>query len=213
MSAIAEKTTILIVDDQPANLITFEAVLESLDCEIIKASSGLEAVDLTLKRGGFGLILMDVQMPNMDGFQTAQHIKGVHRFRSIPIIFITGKRKEKKEVLQGYEAGGIDYLLKPIDADLLRNKIQAFINLNKQKMRIEGELKQTKNPIEFTESKFLSHLGSQLSDAAKTIIGNISLLKDHPDFPLHPISKEILLEISQVGERLEDLVHSLESHN
>lgn len=80
-------------------------------------------------------------------------------------------------------------------------------------MRIERELKQTKIPIGFTESKFLSHLGSQLSDAAKTIIGNISLLKDHPDFPLHPISKEILLEISQVGERLEDLVHSLESHN
>ena len=93
---------VLIVDDTPANLVVLENLLEEEDCQLIKANSGEEALDQVVDHD-FALILLDVQMPGMDGFETAELIRGIEKSRDVPIIFVTALSKEQKYVFQGYE--------------------------------------------------------------------------------------------------------------
>lgn len=127
-----ERIKILGVDDRPQNLLALEAVLEELDICFTKAHSGQEALEYVLKQD-FALILMDVQMPDMDGFETAALIRGNKRSEHIPIIFVTAISFEKKYVFKGYDVSAVDYLFKPIDPVILRSKVKVFIELFRQK--------------------------------------------------------------------------------
>jgi PAS domain S-box-containing protein len=122
------KANILLVDDRPENLLALRSILESLDCNIIEANSGRQALKHLLTTE-FALILMDVQMPVMDGLETAALIKEREKTRRIPIIFVTALSKEKHYVFEGYSAGAVDYISKPFDADILRSKVSVFIDL------------------------------------------------------------------------------------
>jgi CheY-like chemotaxis protein len=113
---------ILIVDDRPENLLALEALLEPLGQRIVSAHSGDEALRQLLVRD-FALILLDVQMPGINGFETARMIKSRERSRHIPIIFLTAINKEESYVFQGYEVGAVDYLFKPFNPDVLRSKV------------------------------------------------------------------------------------------
>jgi PAS domain S-box-containing protein len=124
----APRPNVLIVDDRPENLVALEATLAPLGCNLIAASSGAEALRQLLDND-FAVILLDVQMPDLDGFETAQYIKQRERTRDIPIIFVTAISKERHHVFRGYEAGAVDYLFKPFDPDLLRSKVAVFIDL------------------------------------------------------------------------------------
>jgi signal transduction histidine kinase len=124
----ARPARVLLVDDHPANLVTLEAVLSPLELDLVKASSGDEALGHLL-HGEFTLILMDVQMPGLDGLETAKIIRSRKRTRHIPIIFITALSREAAYVTQGYAEGGVDYLLKPIDPEILRAKTKVFVDL------------------------------------------------------------------------------------
>jgi len=120
--------SILLVDDQVENLLALEAVLEPLGQRLVRAQSGEEAL-ARLLREDFALILLDVQMPNLDGFQTASFIKRREKTRDIPIIFLTALSKELHHVFRGYSAGAVDYVVKPFDPMVLRSKVQVFVDL------------------------------------------------------------------------------------
>jgi PAS domain S-box-containing protein len=124
----AKLPSILIVDDHPANLLAFEAVLRPLGHRIVKASSGHDAVR-QLRNGTFALILLDVQMPGLDGLETASLIQARSQTGRIPIIFITAASQEVEQVVKGYSHGAVDYLLKPVDPDVLRSKVRVFVEL------------------------------------------------------------------------------------
>lgn len=123
-----DKANILLVDDHLANLIALEAMLKSLDQNLVRASSGEEAL-LRLLEQDFAVILMDVQMANMDGFETAHIIKQRERNQYTPIIFITAIYHEEHYISQGYLSGAVDYLQKPIVPEVLRAKVSVFVDL------------------------------------------------------------------------------------
>jgi PAS domain S-box-containing protein len=120
--------SVLLVDDRPENLLALEAVLASLPCRLVSVTSGQEALRRLL-HDDFALILLDVQMPELDGFETAEYIKRRRKTRAIPIIFVTAISKERHHVYRGYETGAVDYVFKPYDPHLLRAKVQVFLDL------------------------------------------------------------------------------------
>ena len=131
-----EKSNILLVDDRPENLVALEGILESPDLNIVKASSGNEALGLVLDHD-FALVLLDVQMPDMDGFEAAEVMRSREKTRHIPIIFVTAISKDQKHIFKGYETGAVDYLFKPLDPFILKSKVNVFLELNKQKESLE----------------------------------------------------------------------------
>ena len=124
----AKRPNVLLVDDRPENLLTLEAVLETLDCQLIKAASGDEALKHLLQQD-FAVILLDVQMPKMDGYETAALIKQRELSCHIPIVFITAINKDPSHVYQGYSSGAVDYIVKPFDPDILKSKVAVFLEL------------------------------------------------------------------------------------
>jgi len=125
---VNERARILLVDDRPENLLALEAILASLDQVLVRAGSGEEALRALL-RDDFALILLDAQMPGMDGYETAARIKRRQRTKDIPIIFLTAVDKDTNSSYRGYAAGGADYLAKPFDPWILRAKVQVFVDL------------------------------------------------------------------------------------
>ena len=119
-------SAVLLVDDRDENLLALEAVLEPTGCRLVSARSGDEALRALLKED-FAVILLDVQMPGLDGFETAELIRARDRTRSVPIIFVTAISKEPHHVFRGYEAGAVDYLFKPLDPVVLRSKVEVFV--------------------------------------------------------------------------------------
>src|SRR5204862_3643558 len=119
---------ILLVDDRPENLLALEAILEPLGENLVSVDSG-EAALKELLQQDFACILLDVQMPELDGFETAELIKQRERTSHIPIIFLTAISKEESHVFRGYSAGAVDYLFKPFEPEVLRSKVAVFIEL------------------------------------------------------------------------------------
>jgi PAS domain S-box-containing protein len=122
------QASVLLVDDQQENLLALEAVLKPLGLRTVRAQSGEEALRKLLA-DDFAVILLDVQMPGMDGFETAELIKMRERTQHIPIIFLTAIDKERQQVFRGYSVGAVDYLFKPFDPDVLRSKVGVFVDL------------------------------------------------------------------------------------
>ena len=132
--------SILLVDDRDGNLLALEAILEPLGQELVRATSGEEALRQLLRRD-FAVILLDVQMPGIDGFETARLIKERERTRHIPILFLTAISRETDQVFRGYSAGAVDYILQPFDADVLRSKVSVFVELwqKNEQLRVQAE--------------------------------------------------------------------------
>jgi serine phosphatase RsbU (regulator of sigma subunit)/FixJ family two-component response regulator/anti-sigma regulatory factor (Ser/Thr protein kinase) len=124
--------SVLLVDDRPENLLALEAVLEPLQVRLRTAESG-EAALKALLEDDFAVVLLDVQMPGMDGFETARYIRGRERSRTTPIIFLTAVSTDVAQVAKGYEAGAVDYVLKPFEPNMLRSKVSVFCDLERQR--------------------------------------------------------------------------------
>ena len=131
---------ILLVDDQPNNLLALEAVLDHPEYNLVKAHSGEEALRRLL-RDDFALILMDVLMPGMDGFEAAELIRERERTRYTPIIFVTAIGRSEAHVARGYSAGAVDYLFKPLIPEVLRSKVSVFVELFRktEEVKQQGE--------------------------------------------------------------------------
>lgn len=123
---------VLIVDDRPENLLTLESLLDEPDIDLVRATSGMEALELTLDHD-FALVLLDVQMPGMDGYEVAELMRGNKKTRHIPIIFITAAFRTDVHVFKGYGCGAVDYLFKPLDEMVFKSKVGVFIELFRHK--------------------------------------------------------------------------------
>jgi PAS domain S-box-containing protein len=132
------RVNVLLVDDRPENLLALEAILEPLDLTLVRALSGADALKSVLQQD-FAAILLDVQMPGMNGFETAQIIKSRERSRAIPIIFLTAINKEEAYVFKGYEVGAVDYMFKPFQPDILRSKVAVFVDLHRKQAHIKRQ--------------------------------------------------------------------------
>ncbi|WP_406363352.1 response regulator [Streptomyces sp. NBC_00715] len=128
----------LLVDDRPENLLALEAILSALDQTLVRASSGEEALKALLT-DDFAVILLDVQMPGMDGFETAAHIKRRERTRDIPIIFLTAINHGPHHTFRGYAAGAVDYISKPFDPWVLRAKVSVFVELYMKNVQLHEQ--------------------------------------------------------------------------
>ncbi len=155
-----EKQNILIVDDRPENLMALEAILDFPDLNIVKATSGKDALWLIVQND-FALVILDVQMPDMNGFEVAELIRGKKSTKGIPIVFITAINKEEKHVFKGYESGAVDYLFKPIEETVLQSKVRIFLELDKQKNIIKKQAEELRD----SEQKFRS-----ITDSAQDAI-------------------------------------------
>lgn len=131
---------VLVVDDQASNLIAMEAVFDGEPVELVKAGSGQEALKLLLQRE-FALVLLDVQMPDLDGFEVAEIMRSNPRTEAMPIIFLTAISKEQRYIFRGYETGAVDYLFKPIDPEILRSKVRVFLELDRKNRSLRESLR------------------------------------------------------------------------
>ena len=162
MSHAPRKACILIVDDSRPNLLALAAVLES-DYELVSAVSGAEAVRLVEENPGIDVILMDVHMPEMDGFEAAARIKKMKHRADIPIIFVTAVYQDDPFVKRGYEVGGIDYFSKPFDPEILKMKIAAYAAF-----RLKADLLRQRE-LHIRESEELLRVGRKLSGMLESL--------------------------------------------
>ncbi len=137
------KINILLVDDQPENLLALEAILARLGQNLVKAHSGEEALRCLLQQD-FAVILLDIQMPGIDGFETARLIRERPASQHTPIIFLTQINRDDADVLKGYSLGAVDYLLKPIVPEILIAKVAVFISLFKKTEEVKRQAVQIK---------------------------------------------------------------------
>ncbi|MDV7393255.1 response regulator, partial [Arthrospira platensis SPKY1] len=137
----------MIVDDRPENLLSLEGILESDELNILKANSGNEALGIMLEND-VALVLMDVQMPGMDGFEVAEIMRSAERTKYIPIIFVTAISKQRQHIFKGYESGAVDYLYKPLDLEILQSKIKAFIDFFQHKNALEQTTRKLERTVD-----------------------------------------------------------------
>ncbi|MEA2760945.1 MAG: hypothetical protein QOD47_229 [Gemmatimonadaceae bacterium] len=135
---MSERVNLLLVDDRPENLLALEAILEPLGQTMLRANSGPEALKQVLA-DDFAVILLDVQMPGMNGFEVAEIIKSRERSRTIPIIFLSAISKEDAYVFKGYSMGAVDYVFKPFNPDILRSKVAVFVDLYLKQAEIQRQ--------------------------------------------------------------------------
>ena len=212
------KYNILIVDDRPENLLTLENMLESSELNIFKANSGKEALSLMLDYN-FALVLLDVQMPVMDGFEVAELMRSNERTKHIPIIFITAISTERKHIFKGYETGAVDYLYKPLDLEVLRSKIQSFIEFFKHKQELQEttqklektvkELHKAKKVAEDAtkaKSSFLANMSHEIRTPLNGIIGMADLILQDE---LSELQRERLIDLRNSGESLLEIINEI----
>jgi len=175
---------ILIVDDKPENLIALSKALESRGFQTDTASSGEETLKKVLK-SVYELIILDVQMPGMDGFEVAEAISGYSKTADIPIIFLSAVNISKEFIAKGYASGGRDYLVKPFDTDILVLKIQTFIRLSEVQRSLQHEIHQ-RILAETKKDEFISIASHELNTPLTSAKGylqlaEVSLLKNEVD--------------------------------
>lgn len=209
-----ELPKILIVDDKRENLIALEAILKHLPIQIIKASSGLEALTATLEHD-FALALLDIQMPGMDGYELASILRERKKTASLPFIFISAVYTLNLNVFKGYEQGAFSFITKPLQADVLINKINFFIEkhqqevslikLNKDLARKNAELEELNQELEaFTYS--VSH---DLRAPLRTLNGYSEILKEEHANTISDEGKKLLGFISNNALKMGKLIDSL----
>jgi two-component system sensor histidine kinase UhpB len=168
------RINLLVVDDQPSNLLALESMLSDLGHSIVKAASGREALRHLLKKD-FAVILLDARMPELDGFETARLIRQRERSRFTPIIFITAALMAEEMVFKGYSVGAVDYLIKPVVPEILRGKVRVFVELATMRQKLEAEIierKRAEEEVRQSEEKFSKIFHSSL------IAISISTLKE-----------------------------------
>ena len=144
---------ILLVDDREDNLMSMASLLEPEGYVCIKANSGRKALKILMTEVDFGLILMDIKMPNLDGFETAALIYERDKLKNIPIIFITAHNYDEEIIFKGYKTGGVDYIYKPINPDLLRVKVGVFVELYRKNLQLLQHEKKTTCRQPFTAKR------------------------------------------------------------
>jgi two-component system, sensor histidine kinase and response regulator len=204
------KSKILLVDDREENLVALEAALRPLGQELFAARSGEEALRRLLT-DDFAVILLDVQMPIMDGFETAARIKERERSRHIPIIFLTAISRELHQQLRGYEVGAVDYIAKPFDPWVLRSKVEVFVDLYESKQRLQNQAEQlTRSNAELEQfAEIVSH---DLRNPLVSVVGYLHMVGDGAAGPLTAESKDFVERALRAAESMGTLIDDLLSY-
>ncbi|MBO9518504.1 MAG: hybrid sensor histidine kinase/response regulator [Porphyrobacter sp.] len=174
----------LLVDDLEENLLSLEAVLKGEEVVLLKARSGDEALELLL-RHDVALALLDVHMPNMDGFELAEFMRGNERTRHIPIIFVTAGTADAQRRFRGYEAGAVDFIQKPIEPDVLRSKAKVFFDLHRQRQVVAAQRDKLETAsqgllaADRRKNEFLAVLAHELRNPVASLHGGLTLLERH----------------------------------
>ncbi len=201
----AALVNILLVDDQPGKLLAHESILSELGQRIIKARNGVEALGQLLKHD-FAVILLDVNMPNMDGFETASLIRQRPRFEKTPIIFITGYNTTDLDRLKGYELGAVDYLFLPVVPQVLKAKVTAFVELARQNQIIKSQAEDlaSHNQRQAQQLEVIQNLNEELKDA-NTELEAFSYTVSHDlRAPLRSLTGYINVLMEDYGGRLDE---------
>ncbi len=205
---------IMLVDDRPENLTSLKQLLDRPDLEILTAESGNVALGLMLDHD-LALVLLDVQMPEMDGFEVAELMRRNVRTKEIPIIFVTAINKERRHIFTGYEAGAVDYIFKPVDPFIIRSKVNVFLEIKRNHLvraKLVAELNQANNrlqEISDRKSDFLSAASHELRTPLTVIKEYTSLVLEEIVGPLNEDQKACLTSSLRNCNRLAMLVNDL----
>jgi signal transduction histidine kinase len=171
---MSQTIKILLVDDVPQNIVALDALLSRPGVEALHAYSGAQALELLL-RHEVALALVDVQMPDMDGFELAELMRGSPRTQQVPIIFLTATDRDAMRTFRGYEAGAVDFLYKPFDPHILRSKVEVFVQLQSQKQQLAEQL-ETVSQMVRTNEIFIAVLGHDLRNPLSSIMASSEIL-------------------------------------
>jgi signal transduction histidine kinase len=194
-----EKINILMVDDQPGKLLSYEAMLSELGENLIKAHSGMEALEHLLKTN-IALVLMDVSMPGMDGFETAQMIHEHPRFQNTPIVFVSGIHVTDLDRLKGYQHGAVDYVSVPVVPELLRAKVRVFAELHRKTQQLEM-LNARMTVLQEEERR---RIARELHDSVGQILVAISMNSVLVEAESHKLSPDAARRISENAAMVEE---------
>ncbi|MET0791178.1 MAG: hybrid sensor histidine kinase/response regulator [Polyangiaceae bacterium] len=186
----------LLVDDLDENLLVLEALLRREGLELLKARSGREALELVLVHE-FALALIDVQMPEMDGFELAELMRGTERTRHVPIIFVTAGMQERHRVFKGYDAGAVDFLFKPLEPQILRHKTETFFQLHRQRQDLAETLR--------LNEELMAVVGHDLRNPLNVVLMTTSLLASSSD----PEIKKCVARLQSSGSRMLHIIEEL----
>lgn len=199
--------TILLVDDREENLVSLEMILEADNRTFLKAQSGNEALKILLKNNDIGLIMLDVQMPDMDGFEVARILKSNPKTRDISIIFVTAINKEEQYVLKGFEEGAVDYLQKPLDINVTRAKVHVFEHL----YHYQWQLKHTVSEVE-NINKQLERFVYTVSHDLKSPLAGISTLISAMEYDVDPgVNQDLDKKIQMMKKASSHLLEMVDS--
>jgi two-component system sensor histidine kinase/response regulator len=195
-----ESIKCLIVDDVAENLTALEALLRRDGIEVLSASSGFEALELLLKHD-VALALLDVHMPDMDGFELAELMRGTERSRHVPIIFVTAASRETQRIFRGYESGAVDFLFKPIDPNILRHKADTFFALYRRKQELAHAL-QVRDDV-------LAVVSHDLRDPLNVVAMAGSMLQQLGTLRNEPQTLEIASMLHRSVDRMQRMISDL----
>ncbi|MCD0501753.1 hybrid sensor histidine kinase/response regulator [Bordetella petrii] len=195
----------LLVDDVQENLTALEALLARSDVEFLAARSGPAALELLLQHADVALAILDVQMPEMNGFELAELIRGSERTRHIPLIFMTAGSREQNWQFRGYETGAVDFLYKPIDPAMLVTKANVFFELHERKQALGWQLEELTEALRMNEM-FMAVLSHDLRTPLQSITVAAQLLRRDPD--AGKVSR-IAGTIHQCGARMATMIDDL----
>ena len=175
MSESNSKPSILVVDDVAANRLAIKRLLHNVDADIVEASSGNEALSLAVQQNNLALILLDVQMPGMDGYEVAQFLREEPQTRHIPIIFVTAVYRDEQHMLKGYSSGAVDYISKPIIPEILMSKVQIFLELWQLRADLE-HANEVAQAAAAAKNQFLSTMSHEIRTPMNGVLGVAELL-------------------------------------
>jgi two-component system, sensor histidine kinase and response regulator len=196
----------LLVDDLEENLLALSALLRADDdVLLLTARSGQEALELLLVHD-VALALLDVQMPNMDGFELAELMRGSERTRQVPIIFVTAGARDQRHLFKGYESGAVDFLYKPIEPHILRNKADVFFQLYRQKQQLAQELQERTETLRLNEM-FAAVLGHDLRSPLSAILSSAYQIQRRSDDPvIHEAATRMLMSGRRMSRMVDDML-------
>ncbi|CAN5709274.1 hybrid sensor histidine kinase/response regulator [soil metagenome] len=194
----------LIVDDRDENLLALAALLKRDDVEVLQAKSGPEALELLLVND-VALALLDVQMPDMDGFELAELMRGSERTRDVPLIFVTAGVRDPHRMFKGYETGAVDYLYKPIDPYILKNKADIFFQLHRQKVQLAHDLSERTETLRLNEL-FMAVLGHDLRNPLSAIVTSAAVLQRSSDEGVKRAADRIRSSGRRMSRMIEDML-------